>query len=91
VKFDDPTATWLYIYPLRGALLARFDRSARFGRWIYHGLHSLDFPFLWPHRPWWDFVVMLLCVGGLTVSLTGVVIGYQRLRGYVGFPNPASR
>lgn len=90
VKFDDPTAIWLYIDPLRGALLARFDRSMRLDRWIYHGLHSLDFPFLWPYRPWWDLVVIILCAGGLAVSMTGTVIGYHRLREYLGL-SPSRR
>jgi len=91
VRFDDPAATWLYIDPVRGVLMARFDRSARFDRWVYHGLHSLDFPFLWPYRPWWDLVVIVLCTGGLVVSVSGVVIGYQRLRSYVTSKGQGSR
>jgi hypothetical protein len=80
VKFDDRARTWLYIDPARGALVSRFDRWLRFDRWIYHGLHSLDFPFLWPYRPWWDVVVILLLGGGLAISVTGAVMGFDRIR-----------
>ena len=79
VKFNDPQSTWLYIDPARGALLARFERYTRLERWIYHGLHSWDFPFLWRHRPWWDAVVILLLTGGLLVSITAVVMGASRV------------
>ena len=35
-------------------------RGARWNRWLYHGLHSLDFPFLRYSRPLWDIVVIVL-------------------------------
>ena len=89
VKFDDPRKTWLYIDPARGAVMSRFDRSSRLNRWIYHGLHSLDFPFLWRYRPWWDVVVILLLGGGLALSVTGVVMGFDRVRGFVRIPRKA--
>jgi hypothetical protein len=80
LKFDDPEKSWLYISPLRGAIVERYERSGRVERWLYHGLHSLDFPFLWRSRPAWDIVVIALCAGGFLLSLTAIVIGYRRLR-----------
>ena len=77
VKFDDPGKTWLYIDPARGAVVSRFDR------WVYHGLHSLDFPFLWRYRPWWDVVVVVLLGGGLALSVTGIAMGLTRIRRFV--------
>ena len=89
VKFDDPGKTWLYIDPARGAVISRFDRWLRFDRWVYHGLHSLDFPFLWRYRPWWDVVVIVLLAGGLALSVTGVMMGFHRIRGSVRIPRKA--
>jgi hypothetical protein len=83
VKFDDPGKSWLYIDPARGAVVSRFDRAVRFDRWVYHGLHSLDFPFLWRYRPWWDVVVVILLAGGLGLSVTGVWMGFSRVRRFV--------
>jgi hypothetical protein len=49
-------------------------------RWLYHGLHSLDFPFLYNRRPLWDIVVMVLSLGGLALSTTTMVPAWRRLR-----------
>ncbi len=80
LKFNDPRSSWLYIDPRRGAIAARYERSGRIARWLYHGLHSWDFPFLWRHRPAWDVVVVALNGGGVFLSGTGIVIGFRRLR-----------
>jgi len=80
LKFNDPQSSWLYIDPQRGAIAARYERSGRIARWLYHGLHSWDFPFLWRHRPAWDVVVVALNGGGVFLSGTGIVIGFRRLR-----------
>jgi PepSY-associated TM region len=79
VKFDDPARSWLYIDPQRASIVARYERSGRIDRWLYQGLHHLDFPFLWPFRPLWDIVVIILLAGGILLSSTGVLIGYRRL------------
>ena len=83
LKFDDPQRSWLYVDSQRGALAARYERSGRVERWLYHGFHSFDFPFLWRLRPAWDITVIALCLGGFALSGTGVVLGYRRLRGAV--------
>jgi hypothetical protein len=44
VRYADPERTWLYLDPLRGRIVLRHDRLTRADRWLYHGLHSLDFP-----------------------------------------------
>jgi hypothetical protein len=80
LKFDDPQGSWLYIDPRMGAIVARYERVGRVNRWLYHGLHSWDFPFLWRFRPAWDIVVLALCLGGVFLSATGIVIGYRQLR-----------
>jgi len=79
LKFDDPVGSWLYIDPQRAAIVARYERSGRIDRWLYQGLHHLDFPFLWYARPAWDITVIVLLAGGILLSATGVLIGYRRV------------
>jgi len=80
VRYDDPEETWLYFDPYRGVIARKEDRLTRLNRWLYHGLHSLDFPFLYYRRPLWDIVVILLSLGGILVSVTSVPQGWRRLR-----------
>lgn len=76
----DEAATWLHIDPASGRLLATSDHTSRLRRWLFNAAHSLDFPWLIAHRPAWDFVVWALSAAGLVVSISGVVIGWRRLR-----------
>ena len=45
VKFADPGETWFYIDPSNSTMLSQVTRLSRIERWLYNGLHSLDFPF----------------------------------------------
>jgi hypothetical protein len=80
VKFADPERTWLYADPSRGALVLKEERLSRLNRWLYHGLHSLDFPFLYYRRPLWDGVVIALSLGGLLSSVSAIAPAFRRLR-----------
>ncbi len=79
IKTNDPAQTWFYIDPATGMPVNRYERSGRWERWLYHALHSVDLPWLWKQRPLWDIVVILLSLGGIVVSYTGVQIGWERL------------
>jgi len=80
VRFDDPQRTWLYLDPRQGAIVRKEERLSRMNRWLYHGLHSLDFPFLYYRRPLWDVVVVGLSAGGILLSVTTMWAAYRRLR-----------
>ncbi len=80
VRYGDAVATWLYFDPFRGAIARKEERLTRLNRWLYHGLHSLDFRFLYAKRPLWDVVVILLSLGGILVSVTSLRQGWRRLR-----------
>lgn len=80
VGFDDADRTWAYLDPATGQVLGRGDHSRRLYRWLFHAAHSYDFVVLTRHRPLWDIVVWLLSTVGLVVSLSGVVVGWRRLR-----------
>ena len=58
VRYADEHGTWLYLDPERGGIVQRSVRVSRLRRWLYQGLHSLDFPFLYFRRPLWDIVAI---------------------------------
>jgi hypothetical protein len=90
VKFRDDARTWLYLDPRQGAIVQRLERRSRVNRWLYHGLHSFDFPWLYYRRPLWDVVVIALCLGGVVSSATTLVPGFRRLRRHWRRLSPAS-
>jgi hypothetical protein len=80
VRYADDQRTWLYADPREGAIVQKEERWSRVNRWLYHGLHSLDFPFLYYRRPLWDVVVIVLSIGGIASSVTIVLPAARRLR-----------
>jgi hypothetical protein len=80
VRFDDERHTWFHLDPLTGQILDRSTRTNRVYRWLYNGLHSFDIWWLWQRRPLWDICVIAFSLGGLLLSVIGVVIGWRRLR-----------
>jgi hypothetical protein len=80
VRYDDPQRTWLYFDPRRGSIARKEERLTRLNRWLYHGFHSFDFPFLYYRRPLWDVVVIVLSVGGLVLSATTLTASWRRWR-----------
>ena len=61
-------------------MVESYDARSRVNRWLYHGLHSIDLPWLYRNRPAWDIAVLTLMLGGVALSVTSVVIGWRRLR-----------
>jgi hypothetical protein len=79
VEFDDAAGSRYYLSLQTGELEFVSHRANRTERWLYRGLHSLDFNFLYPYRPAWDVVVWLLLAGGLMLSLLGAYLGLARV------------
>lgn len=82
-RYDDAVETWLYFDPTKGAVVQKEERRSRLERWLYHGLHSLDFPFLYDKRPLWDVVLIVLSLGGIVLSVTTLLPAWRRLRRHV--------
>jgi uncharacterized iron-regulated membrane protein len=80
LKFDDRHATWLYLDPSSGAVVKQLDARQRVGRWLFSLLHSWDWAPLLALRPWWDVWMVAISVGGMLISVSGIVIGWRRLR-----------
>ncbi|MBI2681486.1 MAG: PepSY domain-containing protein [Candidatus Solibacter usitatus] len=84
VGLSGPDSVMYYIDLKTARIVESYDGRARWNRWLYHGLHSLDLPWLYRHRPVWDVVVLVLLLGGACLSLTSVIIGVQLLRRKLG-------
>ena len=81
VRLNDVEHSQFYIDQRTGRVAAQHsDNSSFMTRWLYHGLHSMDFPWLYNHRPAWDIIVLTLMLGGLSLRVTSVIMGWQLLR-----------
>ena len=79
-KFADPQETWVYVDPALGRVVGSAHRLGRVERWLFNGLHSLDFAFWYDRRPLWDAGLIVLSLGGLASSGIGLWIGWGRVR-----------
>ncbi len=79
IKFSDHESTWFHVDLSTGEVFERLTARNRVERWLFNGLHSLDFAVLINHRPTWDLVLITLCSVGFLFSLTSVVMAWQRL------------
>jgi len=80
VKFGNPASTWVYLDPEVAQVVGQANKLNRAERWLYNGLHTLDFSFLYYNRPAWDSVVIVLSLGGTALSAIGLFMGLKRLR-----------
>ena len=80
VKFADPLQTWYYVDPALSRIVSQVHRLSRLERWLFNGLHSLDFGFWYDRRPFWDIGMIVLSIGALATSLIGLLLGAKRLR-----------
>ena len=58
MKFDDPESTWFHISVADGEILSRITNANRLERWIFKGLHNLDFQFLIKHSSLKDAILI---------------------------------
>ena len=79
VVFGDAQASWVHVDPRTGTVLGRIDSHRRLYRWLFAMLHSWDWLPLLALRPLWDIVMIVLSLGGVAMSLTGIVIGWRRV------------
>jgi hypothetical protein len=81
VQLSDAQGSSFYIDPRTARVVGSYSAGRWPERWLYHGLHSVNFPWLYNHRPAWDMAVLFLMLGGTLLSLTSVVIAWRFLRG----------
>jgi hypothetical protein len=71
--------TRYYIDPNTARIVGTYSARNWVNRWLYHGLHSLDFPWLYNYRPLWDIVVITFMVGGTTLGVTSLILAWRVL------------
>jgi hypothetical protein len=77
VQLKDPQHSGFYIDPRTAHLVGSYSSGRWPERWLYHGLHSINFPWLYNHRPAWDIVVLFLMLGGTSLAITSVIIALR--------------
>jgi hypothetical protein len=78
-RLHDAVGTRYYVDPKTAAVVGQYSARSWVNRWLYHGLHSLDFPWLYNYRPLWDIVVIGLMLGGTSLCVTSLVMTWRVL------------
>lgn len=76
-RLNDAEHTRYYIDPKTARVVGTYSARNWASRWLYHGLHSLDFPWLYDHRPAWDIVVIAFMIGGTALCVTSLVLAWR--------------
>jgi hypothetical protein len=79
-RLNDADGTRYYIDPKTARVAGQYSARGWVNRWLYHGLHSLDFPWLYKYRPLWDIVVLTLMIGGTALCVTSLVLSWRVLK-----------
>jgi hypothetical protein len=80
VRFNDHDRSTYYIDPQTAQIVQTYNSHSRWNRWLYHGLHSLNFPWLYKHRPAWDIVMLSVMLGGASLSITAIILAWRVVR-----------
>ena len=78
-QLTDGERTRYYIDPKTARVVGSYSSRDWVNRWLYTGLHSLNFPWLYNYRPAWDIVVITLMLGGTALCVTSLVLAWRVL------------
>jgi hypothetical protein len=76
-RLNDAVGTRYYIDLKTARVVGEYSARGWVNRWLYHGLHSLNFPWLYKYRPLWDIVVISLMLGGTALCATSLVLTWR--------------
>lgn len=76
-RVNDAEQSRYYIDPRTARVVGAYSSSSWMSRWLYHGLHSLDAPWLYTHRPAWDIVVIAFMLGGTGLGVTSLILAWR--------------
>lgn len=80
VRLRDAENTRYHLDPKTARVVGNYSSSGWVTRWLYHGLHSWDFPWLYKHRPLWDIAVIAFMLGGSLLCITSLILAWRVLR-----------
>jgi len=89
-RLNDDAATRYYISPKTGRIVGQYSSRGWMNRWLYHGLHSLDFPWLYNYRPLWDIVVITFMLGGTALCVTSLILAWRVIGRKIGGAIPGA-
>ena len=75
-RLNDAAHTRYYIDARTAQIVGTYSARNWVSRWPYHGLHSLDFPWLYNYRPAWDIVVITFMLGGTALTVTSLILAW---------------
>lgn len=76
--FSDGRRT--YVNPSDLAVVRSYPPGAKPQRWLYHGLHSWDVPWLYRHRLLWRAAILTALALGAALAATALVLSVGKLR-----------
>jgi hypothetical protein len=76
---NDEAKSRYYIDPKTARVVGTYSNRNWINRWLYNGLHSLNFPWLYNYRPLWDIVVIVFMIGGTALCVTSLVLAWRVL------------
>jgi len=79
VQLNDAVGTRYYVDPKSARIVGGYSAANFLDRWLYHGLHSMNFPWLYNYRPAWDILVFAFMLGGTGLAVTSLVLAWQVL------------
>ncbi len=79
VELNDADGSRYYVDPKSARLVGGYSAPNFVERWLYHGLHSMNFPWLYNYRPAWDIVVIAFMLAGTAIAVTSMVLAWQVL------------
>ncbi|MEQ1781710.1 MAG: PepSY domain-containing protein [Hyphomonadaceae bacterium] len=82
--FDDPAATWIYVNGKTGEIVQDVNGHERFWNWLGAIPHWLYPTVLRENVPLWTQVVIWSSAIGCFLVITGMIIGFSKLRGKSG-------
>ena len=81
-RVKDAEHTRYYIDPRTARVVGSYSSRDWVSRWLYHGLHSLDVPWLYNYRPLWDIVVITFMLGGTALCVTSLILAWRVIGSY---------
>lgn len=79
VKVNDADDNIHYVNPETGEI-TNYNTNTRLRKWLYQGIHCFNIKFLVERPRLWNIIVWTTMLGGLLVSLTGVMLGIRYLK-----------
>lgn len=80
ITFVSSSLPDIYVDAANGGILTVMDTSRAAYAWVYYGLHTFNVPGLTARPMMRRIVILIPLLAGFLFSITGVVIGWKRLR-----------